>query len=248
MAFLSVQFFAPSIQKNSSMYVILPEKKGPFPVLYLLHGLSDDHTTWLRRTSLERYAADLGLIIAMPDGHRSWYCNDTRTNGLAYEDYICKDVVGFVDHAFPTLAAPRGRAIAGLSMGGYGAIMHYLRHPDVFSAASSHSGAVGFACPKFALNKDIDAISQVFPSSKYDLFALTRKHAKAGHALKLRMDVGTEDFLIEHNRAFHAHLDKLHLAHEYAEFPGIHEWDYWDRHVGKTLDFAMKHFAGLKKK
>ena len=133
MALCSVQLFGESIQKASGMNVILPDAQGPFGVLYLLHGLSDDHTIWCRRTSIERYAAELPLIVVMPDGHRSFYCNDPRPGGCAYEDHIVTDVVGFVDRTFPTIADRAGRAIGGLSMGGYGAMMLALRHPDLFS-------------------------------------------------------------------------------------------------------------------
>lgn len=109
MALCSVQFPGGSIQKASGMNVILPEGDGPFPVLYLLHGLSDDYTIWSRRTSIERYVAELPLVVVMPDGHRSFYCNDPRPGGCAYEDHVVMDVVGFVDRTFRTIAAPAQR-------------------------------------------------------------------------------------------------------------------------------------------
>ena len=143
MAFCEMHFFGASIGKQSSMCVIVPEGEGPFPVLYLLHGLSDDHTIWHRRTSIERYVDGRRLIVVMPDGHRSFYCNDERPGGLAYEDHITQDVVGFVDRTFKTIPHRGARAIAGLSMGGYGAIVLSLRHPNLFSAASSHSAPRG---------------------------------------------------------------------------------------------------------
>ena len=112
MALCQVKFFGASLGKACGMNVILPEKHaGPFGVLYLLHGLSDDHTIWCRRTSIERYVAELPLIVVMPDGHRSFYCNDPRPGGCAYEDHIVRDVVEFVDRTFPTRARRDGRAI-----------------------------------------------------------------------------------------------------------------------------------------
>jgi putative tributyrin esterase len=128
MAWCDLHFRGTAVLKHTNMYVILPEGEGPFPVLYLLHGLSDDYSVWMRRTRIEVYAEKYPLIIVMPDGHRSWYVNDPRLGGLAYEDLIVKDVVGLVDRTFPTVRSREGRAVAGLSMGGYGAIMLGLRH------------------------------------------------------------------------------------------------------------------------
>lgn len=244
MAFLATQFFGGSIAKASSMNILVPQGlKGPFPVLYLLHGLSDDHSIWQRRTSLERYVEGLGLIVVMPDGHRGFYCNSTTPDGLAYEDHIVKDVVGFVDDTFPTIRRAGGRAVAGLSMGGYGAMMLAMRHPDVFSVASSHSGAVAVINRPPADRPEVARMLQAYPKRKYDCFAIARRFARTRQRLHLRLDCGTEDRLLEGNRRFHALLDKLGLAHEYTEFPGSHTWEYWDRHVGETISFVMKHVA-----
>jgi S-formylglutathione hydrolase FrmB len=246
MALCEVRFRAESIEKHTAMNVLLPEGDGAFPALYLLHGLSDDHSIWLRRTSIERHAEGLPLIVAMPDGHRSWYCNDPRPEGLAYEDHIVRDVVGFVERTFPARGSREGRAIAGLSMGGYGAVMLALRHPEVFSVACSHSGALGFlsdAVPPPTGRPDKEAWAEVLPREQYDCFRLAEGLAKAGGAPALRLDCGTEDFLLEHNRAFHAHLDSLGIEHVYEEHPGSHEWGYWDTHVVETLAFVMEHVS-----
>ena len=238
MAFCSVQFFGESIQKASGMHVILPEGEGPFGALYLLHGLSDDHTIWHRRTSIERYVAELPLIVVMPDGHRSFYCNDPRPGGCAYEDHIVADVVGFVDRTFPTVAEPAARAIGGLSMGGYGSMMLALRHPEVFSVVGAHSSAFYFAHEPIPERDAVNAFAAALPKGKYDCFALAEALKKSGGELAIRFDCGTDDFLLEANRGFHAHLDALGIDHEYAEYPGGHTWDYWDEHVRQTLAFV----------
>jgi S-formylglutathione hydrolase FrmB len=243
MALLDIHFEGNAIGKQSSMLVIMPTGPGPFPVLYLLHGLSDDHTIWLRRTSIERYAAALNLIVVMPDGHRSFYANDPRPGGLAYEDHITKDVVGFVDRVFPTIAKREGRAVAGLSMGGYGAVMLALKNPGLFAAAASHSGALAFTHKKSkeALFGPLEAAL----GRPYDCFRLAAALCKTRSAKKpaLRIDCGADDFLIAHNRTFHAHLAKLGYAHEYEEHPGAHSWEYWDAHIRDTLPFVMRHVA-----
>ncbi|KKM03408.1 hypothetical protein LCGC14_1774710 [marine sediment metagenome] len=241
MSFCSVQFSGESIEKASSMNVILPDGPGPFGVLYLLHGLSDDHSIWQRRTSLERYVAELPLIVVMPDGHRSFYCNDPRPGGCAYEDHMVADVVGFVDRTFRTVPEARARAIGGLSMGGYGSMMLALRHPDVFGVVGAHSSAFEFAHVSLPEQDEINDFAAALPADKYDCFALAEGLAGSDSLPALRFDCGTEDFLLEANRNFHAHLEKLEIAHEYAEHPGEHNWDHWDLHVRETLAFVMEH-------
>jgi len=246
MAFLTIRFRSESLVKQDAMNVFFPEgTRGPLPVLYLLHGLSDNHTAWQRRTSLERYLDGKRLIVVMPDTHRFFYVNDPRPGGQAYEDHIVRDVVGTVDRMFPTVRSRRGRAVAGLSMGGYGALMLAMRHPDKFSAAVSHSGALVFAHTFQGTRgrdfRDVGALSEALPRRAYDLWSLARRQRKSRRRMAIRFDCGTEDGLIDANRAFHAHLDKLGLPHEYAEHPGAHEWAYWDLHVQDTLKFVLAH-------
>ena len=237
----TVNYVSKSLDKAIGMNVLVPAGKGPFPVLYLLHGLSDDHTGWMRLSMVECKAADLPLIIVMPDGGRSFYCNDPRPGGLAYEDHIWQATVQTVDNTFDTIADRRSRAIAGLSMGGYGAMMLATRHPDVFSVACSHSGALGFAARRFPGRPALDAYVRALPKDKYNLYRLATAMAKAKQKIAIRMDCGETDFLIEDNRLFHKHLEKLGIAHQYEEFPGEHTWEYWNAHIRQTLDFVMAH-------
>jgi len=243
MALCEVKFLSTSIQKQDTMKVIVPDGRGPFPVLYLLHGMSDDYSIWLRQTSIERYVAGLRLMVVMPDTHRFFYVNDPRPGGLAYEDHIIKDVIGQTDRLFPTIRARRARAVAGLSMGGYGAMMLAMKNSGKFSVAVSHSGAMGFAHRTLANRADINVLAQGLPRGKYDLYTLAKKLKNSRAKLAVRFDCGTEDFLIEHNRHFHSHLNKIGLVHEYAEHPGEHTWSYWDLHILDTLKFIRKHIA-----
>src|SRR5215470_15991071 len=139
MAFLDFHFFSETLGLTCSAHVILPQattlqigmtggkKRNKYPTLYLLHGLSDDHTIWTRRTSIERYAANLPLMVVMPDGERGFY-TDAKEGPK-----------------FQTEAERAGRCIGGLSMGGYGAVKLALKHPDMFVSANSHSGALAWA-------------------------------------------------------------------------------------------------------
>ena len=227
-----------ALEKMTSFMAIVPDDKpGPFPVLYLLHGLSDDHTAWARRTSLERYVSGLPLIVVMPNGERSFYTDSQANPKAAFETYLTRDIVGFVDRTFQTIPTREGRVIAGLSMGGYGAFKLALKYPHLFRAAVSHSGAVGFGRRAFDPGGEWAAVMGENPvGGPNDIFALAET-ILAADLPALRIDCGVDDFLIEENRALHTHLTTLGIPHEYQENPGEHNWEYWDRHIQDTLKF-----------
>ena len=245
MAFATIQYQSRSLQKASAFNIIFPEDNNlprPWATFYLLHGLSDDHTIWERRTSIERYVAGMPLVVVMPDGGRGWYSN--AAEGFAYEDDLLKDIVGLVERTFPVKAERSGRAIGGLSMGGYGAIKLALKHPEMFCSANSHSGALGFLRMKTGQAKGLSPeFERIFGKSPEggpdDPFAIVEK-MDHGRIPALRIDCGTEDFLLDQNRAFHKHLETLKVEHEYEEFPGGHEWGYWDLHIQQALAFHKR--------
>jgi S-formylglutathione hydrolase FrmB len=148
----TVEFDAPSVGRTNMKYnIILParydESDERYPVLYLLHGYSDDCRGWAHMRVPE-YAARYEMIVVMPDAGNSCYVNwaqseDGQKN--AWEDYMINDVIGHVDANYRTIAKREGRAINGLSVGGYGALMLGLRHPDMFCSIGSHSGTIRLA-------------------------------------------------------------------------------------------------------
>lgn len=243
MAVGQIQFGAGhALNKMTAATVIWPEgRPGPFPVFYLLHGLSDDHTAWVRRTSVERYVDGLPLIVVMPDGGRGFYTDAKSKPNAAHETAIVRDLVSFVDRNFRTIPGREGRVVGGLSMGGYGALKLALKYPGLFRAAASHSGAVGFASRRYRATVEWDRewLPVVGPDprgSDDDLFALA-KRIHRDRLPALRIDCGRDDFLIEDNRRFHRHLARLKIPHAYVENPGAHTWDYWDREVRAALAF-----------
>jgi S-formylglutathione hydrolase FrmB len=251
MAFATVNYHSHSLNKASSLNLVFPDDPGaprPWAAFYLLHGLSDDHTICMRRTSIERYVQGLPLVVVMPDGGRGWYSN--ALDGYAYEDDLVKDVVGLVERTFPVRAERAGRAIGGLSMGGYGAVKIGLKHLDMFASVNSHSGAVGMlrdADSGRALSPEFERVFGKTPSGgPEDPFALVEK-ADHGRLPALRLDCGTGDFLLSQNRAFHNHLASLHIEHEYEEFSGGHDWAYWDKHVQEAVVFHVKNLKLPKK-
>ena len=230
------------LEKMTAFTAIVPDNKpGPFPVLYLLHGLSNDHTAWTRRTSLERYVDGLPLIVVMPNGERSFYTDSQSSPKAAFETYLTRDLVGFVDRTFRTIPTREGRVLAGLSMGGYGAVKLALKRPDLFCAAVSHSGAVGFGQRTFDPGTEWAAImGENAAGGPNDIFALAETIDRAALPA-LRIDCGVDDFLIEENRALDAHLTTLGIPHEYEEHAGEHNWAYWNFHILDTIKF----FGGM---
>jgi S-formylglutathione hydrolase FrmB len=242
-AFCELHYFSEPLQKQTAATVLLPESnfKGPFPVFYLLNGLSDDHTIWMRRTNIERYVSGLPLIVVMPNGARGFYCDAPQ--GAAHQADIV-DLVRYVDTRFQTRAERSARCIGGFSMGGYGAVKLALQYPDLFSSANSHAGALSFGHgsklefpeTKPVLGQDADGGG---PNDVYRLIAEADR-SKLPHLL---IDCGVDDFLIEESRAFHAHLEKLGVPHDYKEHPGAHNWDYCDLHVQEAVAFHARHLG-----
>lgn len=150
MALLTFDFFSDALERGTSMTVVLPQPtqeqigvgattfKDPPRVLYLLHGLSDDHTAWLRYTSIERYAAALGFAVVMPAVDRSFYANEKK--GHPYWDYVSDELPRVVRRFLRVSEDPADTFVAGLSMGGYGALKHAVIHPERYAGVASLSG------------------------------------------------------------------------------------------------------------
>lgn len=245
MAFCELRYMSPTIGLQTAASVILPENPdlpGPYPVLYLLHGLSDDHTIWHRRTSIERYVDGLPLIVVMPTTARGFYID--AAEGPAYGTAFACDLVPLIDRTFHTIPERSGRALAGLSMGGYGAVRLACGNPAMFCAAASHSGALAFGSGPFRAEGSEGAEFQRIlgddpGSGPNNLFNLTSSLEPTARPA-LWIDCGVDDFLIEPNRYFHTHLGEIGYDHEYVEHPGVHNWDYWDRHIQESLRFVCR--------
>lgn len=241
MALIDLTYFSNVLIKQTSVSVLYPETgKGPFPVFYLLHGLSDDHSMWLRQTRLESYMKDIPMIVVMPDGHRRWYTDNE--DGPAYAKHLGEELPARIESMFHAKTSGRARCIGGLSMGGYGALRIGLGYPHRYTSINSFSGAL-----IIGNNHRYDWIPeyrQVFgdhpKGTDHDLYHLARKAKRKGKMPKVMIDCGIDDHLIQENRDFHAALDKIGYPHHYAEHPGEHNWDYWDAHIRDAIAFHCR--------
>ncbi|HEX2998944.1 MAG TPA: alpha/beta hydrolase family protein [Armatimonadota bacterium] len=241
MSFGTMSFFSKALGRPKSYTVLLPDYEGatggPYPVLYLLHGLSDDHRAWSSWTGLDRYVRKLPLIVVMPDGERSFYTN--MAEGGRFEDYLMEDLIPRVEGSYNVLKGRAHTAIDGLSMGGYGAIKLGLKYADRFGSIGAHSSAVAAARrawdkPAELERKRIFGASDNPERAANDPWCLVKKLTKA-QVPALYFDCGTEEFLIQDNREFHAYLEENGIPHTYREFPGVHCWEYWDLHIQDSL-------------
>jgi putative tributyrin esterase len=228
-----LHYFSQALGKQTAATLLLPDPKlsPPYTPWMLLHGLSDDDTMWTRRTSLERYVEGLPVVVAMPDGGRGFYVD--AAEGFAYHTALSEELPALLATYLPLREA---WAVGGLSMGGYGALRFALGRPDRFRSAHAHSGALGFgANPRYRDSEEFDRLLR--GAGENDLHLLAER---ASPRPRIRIDCGIDDFLLDDNRAFDARLRALGYDHEYAEFPGAHDWAYWDEHVRDQLAFHRK--------
>lgn len=238
------RFHSTSLGRDMRYRVLLPrgyENGGRFPVLYLLHGLYGDYLNWDTRTNLENYARNLPVLIVMPDADDSWYTNSASIPRDKFEDYIAKDLISEIDDKYRTIRERRARAIAGLSMGGYGAVKLALKHPELFAFAGSLSGALNAAQNLDALRPEFRAkLQEAFGNAgspqraANDIFLLLNTSKEGGFPY-LYLACGTDDFFLDTNRAFTLQLSSRKIAYEYHESPGAHTWEYWDKAVEPML-------------
>jgi putative tributyrin esterase len=225
----TLQFRSESLDRQVTYTAILPEPShgpGPFPVLYQLHGHGGDHAGWVLRTRLITHAAPYPLIVVCPDGGNSGWRN--RSSRERYEDFVTRDLAAHVAATFHV--RPGRAAIGGLSMGGGGAIRLGLKHPDLYASIWAHSSGISTRERLLA-----DGASEAEADAD-DLYAVAGHALAAGTELpRLSLDCGVDDTLLERNRDFHRHLERIGLPHGYHEHPGAHTWEYWDTHVVEAL-------------
>jgi len=250
MASMRCDFFSDVLGLSTSMTVILPQATREqigmtgtgtatgAPVLYLLHGLSDDDTIWTRRTSIERYAAAKGIAVVMPRVERSFYSDEIR--GGSYWTFLSRELPEIVAYLFRVSTRREDTFVAGLSMGGYGAFQWALREPGRFAAAASLSGVLDLAS-RYEHDDDDGLLRRVFGErpvrgSDSDLLSLLER-ADPATLPALYLACGDADELLAENLAFQTAAAVAGVPLDVTFDDGAHEWSYWDRHIERVLDW-----------
>jgi S-formylglutathione hydrolase FrmB len=225
--------------------VIIPEgydKDATYPVLYLLHGYSGNHYNWMHiKPNLPGLASCYNMIIVCPDGKNSWYWDSPVNPQSQYETYVSQELVKYIDDNYQTIQSPKGRAIAGLSMGGHGALWLAINHQDVFGACGSISGGVDIR--PFAKKWDMSKWMWEYESNK----EAWNKHTVINQIDKIKnlsiiVDCGVDDFFYEVNENLHKKLMENKIPHDYIVRPGEHNNPYWNNAIDYQILFFSKFF------
>ena len=254
----TIQLESKLIGKTLPYNIILPRdyntaRTSRYPVIYLLHGLGGHYNDWLVRTNIADYAAWYRLIIVMPEGDNSWYIDSTHVPTDKYESYILLELIPDVQERYRTIEARYGRAVAGLSMGGYGSFKFGLKYPDRFAFVGSVSGAFGatnYTENETGKGATWETFLRVFgpvgseTRQKNDLFELLQQ-VTPGQVTSLPyfyFDCGTEDAprIFNANHELDERMLQKKVPHEYRELPGNHSWGYWDSQVQEVLKIAAQ--------
>jgi putative tributyrin esterase len=243
-------FHSKELDRDMHYMVILPADydrwERRYPVLYLLHGWAGDYTNWVKLTKLVEYSNRYSIIIVTPDAGNSWYVNSATVPGDRFADYITNDLIHEIDSRWRTMASQNRRAIAGLSMGGYGSVLFGLTHPDLFAAVGSVSGAldgptgVEHVMPNLRESTDL-AFGTAGSSTRIDNnIHLLAPKADSSSLPYLFLECGSQDPLLASNRQFVQELSSKDVPYEYHEYPGAHTWEFWDSSLPMMLEVIAK--------
>jgi S-formylglutathione hydrolase FrmB len=235
----TIHFDSRALQGATTYTVFLPDPgkagPGPYPVLLQLHGRYDDHRAWMEKSRLWSYVERIPLIVVMPSGGNFWWSNisphgmNDPVYAFNYDDFLMQDLWEHVMVTYPVRTGERW-AVGGLSMGGFGALRLGLKYPDRFCSIFAHSSVIPTAM-------ELDEwLPLVTSEARADMDCYRWAERRTPEDLpRLSFDCGVDDWLVDHNRRFHLHLERLGLPHTYAEHAGGHTWDYWDLHVREAL-------------
>lgn len=244
----TVSIYSNAMHKNIKAVVIKPnsyQKEKDFPVVYLLHGAYGNFANWIKKVpALQAYADQYKILVVCPDGaSTSWYFDSPVDTTFKFETHIGIEVPAYIDANYKTVKGRKYRAIAGLSMGGHGAIFIAFRHSETFGACGSMSGALNVA--SITKGYDVDKRLGDYERNKTfynDFSVLNIIEKKPKDSLAIIIDCGVQDFIFPMSKAVHDKMTKLKIAHDYIERPGKHDWPYWANAVGYQLMFFKNFF------
>jgi S-formylglutathione hydrolase FrmB len=264
----SLKVKSSTMGKDVEYSVYLPadydKSNRRYPVLYLLHGYSDDETGWSQfgeaqiiGDRLMQNGEAAPMIIVMPDGGVSWYINnyDGKTK---YEDFFVKEFIPHIDATYRTRTTKQYRAIAGLSMGGYGTLIMATKHPDLFAAAAPLSSGVftdeeimkaeertwNVVLGELYGKKDLTGMDRLTDHYNNNSILKIIETGNADELKKVRyyIDCGDKDFLIKGNMALHSAMIDKKIPHEFRVREGVHNWTYWRAALPEVLKFVSESF------
>ncbi len=234
-----------------------------YPVLYLLHGYTDDETGWTQFGEVKTIAdQQIGnpevapMIIVMPDAGVDWYINsyDGKTR---YEDFFIEEFIPHIESTFRARSKKEFRAVAGLSMGGHGTLIYAMKHPDMFAAAAPLSAAaIG---GEYIMSHDQDSWDEFFGfifgpglsgedrltehvKNNTALFLAENRDAEDLKTVRWYIDCGDDDFLIEGNMELHKIMRRREIPHEFRVRDGAHNWTYWRTALPEVMKFVSESF------
>lgn len=232
--------------------VILPfnynrDKNKRFPVIYLLHGRTGNYKDWANLTKIEEYSVPYNFIIVMPDGGTNgWYSDSAITPNDKYDSYFIRELIPEIEKKYRAAKNRQDRIVAGLSMGGYGAMKFGLKYPEKFIIAGSFSGAFDAVVKTEKYPHLVESVKGVFGEqgsparTENDIFKMVSDASpeKIKTFPFLFIDCGTEDHQTQTNRDFVQLLTDKKVPHEYRQMPGEHNWKFWDSEIQEFLQAA----------
>ena len=243
-----VLVYSESMNKDVPVTVITPDgywKGKSYPVVYLLHGFSDNHLKWAEDGHLGRLADQYDVIVVMPDGgFSSWYFDSPVMPEYKYETFITKELIPAVDKKYRTLPDRSGRAVTGNSMGGHGAMYLAIRHQDLFGSVGCLSGGVDIRPfpNEWHISQRLGNIGE-YPENWENNTVINMVHMLKPGSLNIAIDCGSGDFFYEVNCNLHKKLLEAEIPHEFTSRPGYHNWEYWFNAVKYQFLFFKDRFG-----
>lgn len=244
----TLEVYSAAMKKNIKTAVILPDgyaKTRNYPVVYLLHGYSGSYAYWAGVKGALEGADRYQMILVCPDGgYGSWYWDSPVDPSFKYETFVAGELVSWVDKNYATIPTSKGRGIAGLSMGGHGALYLAIRHPDIFGAAGSMSGGVDIRPfpNNWDMAKRLGRYAQ-YPERWEKNTVINMLHLIEPQTLRIIIDCGTEDFFYKVNEELHQALLLRNIPHDYITRPGAHNSAYWQNAIRYQLLFMDRFFS-----
>jgi len=229
-----------------------PYTRGPWPTIYLLHGYTGSHVDWLYHSGINEWAMERGYAVIMPYGANYFYLDNDDT-GERYGEYVGEELVDVTRRMFPLSTRREDTVVAGMSMGGYGAVRTGLRYADTFGAIFGLSAAMitdevaamtpeggGNAIAPYSYYRHVFGDPAKVLGSDKDPKYLARERLRQGNAPRLFLACGSEDFLYKANLDYHNYLTGIGYPHEWWVRPGVHDFAFWNQAVPAGMDWLKQ--------